>query len=57
MKRYAPRLKTDTTVVIGAVRLAARCSQLDHMVRKARVPDAAEWARLISEEYKRPKPV
>jgi HPt (histidine-containing phosphotransfer) domain-containing protein len=44
---------TSASVVIGAVRLAARCTELDRMLRKARVPDAAEWVRIIIEEYER----
>jgi HPt (histidine-containing phosphotransfer) domain-containing protein len=44
---------TSASVVIGAVRLAARCNELDRMLTAARVPDAAEWVRIIIEEYGR----
>jgi HPt (histidine-containing phosphotransfer) domain-containing protein len=43
----------SASVVIGAVRLAARSNELDRMLRAARVPDAAEWVRMIIEEYGR----
>lgn len=43
----------SASLAIGAVRVAARCNELDRMLRTGPIADAIEWARIIVEEYNR----
>lgn len=51
--RIATHRLNSASVVVGAVRLAARCNELDRMLRTEPVGDAADLIRIIVEEYRR----
>ncbi len=51
--RIANHRLNSASVAVGAVRIAARCNELDRMLRTGPVADAVQWARIINEEYDR----
>jgi HPt (histidine-containing phosphotransfer) domain-containing protein len=51
--RIANHRLNSASVAVGAVRIAARCNELDRMLRTGPVADAVEWARILIEEYDR----
>jgi HPt (histidine-containing phosphotransfer) domain-containing protein len=51
--RLANHSLYSASAAVGAVRVSARCNELDRMLRTGPVAGAVDWAKIIIEEYHR----